>query len=54
MAEEGTLSIPVYFAEETDDLLQIYDAIQLGNSGDQAASAVDGRDNLKLKLTAIF
>ena len=36
------MSIPVFFSEETDELLQIYDAIQLGNSGDQAASAVEG------------
>ena len=41
LVEEGTVSIPVFFSEETDELLQIYDAIQLGNSGDQAASAVE-------------
>ncbi|XP_052101120.1 nicalin-1-like [Mytilus californianus] len=41
LAEEGSISIPVYFAEETDELLQIYDAIQLGNTGDQAASALE-------------
>lgn len=41
LVEEGTVSIPVYFSEETNELLQIYDAIQLGNSGDQAASAVE-------------
>ena len=41
LVEEGTVSIPVFFSEETDELLQIYDAIQLGNSGDQASSAVE-------------
>ncbi|VDH93180.1 Hypothetical predicted protein [Mytilus galloprovincialis] len=41
LAEEGSVSIPVYFAEETDELLQVYDAIQLGNTGDQAASALE-------------
>lgn len=41
LSEEGTISIPVYFSEETDELLQIYDAIQLGNTGDQATSAVE-------------
>lgn len=40
-AEEKSISIPVFFAEETEELLEIHDAIQLGNGGDQAASALE-------------
>ena len=41
MQEE--INMPVYFTEETEDLLEIYDDIKISGNSDQAGSATEGK-----------
>ena len=47
--------IPVFFAEETDTLLEIVEDIQQSGSSDEAASGFEGlHKNLKKKIKFII